>query len=89
MFLNRTHNSTIMNLMPVTYFLLIYSFTLVIDEIWNNFKKPSIWFCEEKLSIQLCGMSSALTKWPKYKSLIELLVLIITAMFFSFLSIET
>ena len=27
-----------MNLMPVTYFSLIYSFTLVIDEIWNNFE---------------------------------------------------
>ena len=39
-----------MNLMPVTYFSLIYSFTLVIDEIWNNFKKPNIWFCEESLA---------------------------------------
>ena len=53
-----------MNVLSMTYFPITY-LILVIDEISNNFKKPSIWFCEEKPSIQLCGMSSAPTKCPK------------------------
>ena len=47
-----------MNVLSMTYFPITY-LILVIGEISNNFKKPSIWFCEEKPSIQLCGMSSA------------------------------
>ena len=42
--------------MSMTYFLIIY-LILVIDEFYNYFKKPSIRFCEEKISIQLFGMS--------------------------------
>ena len=53
-----------MNLMPMTYFSIIY-LVLLIDEIQNNFKKPNLWFCDKKISIQLCGMSSAPTKWQK------------------------